>query len=84
MGTIGNGSRRRSYAISSNARETWVKVNLLSKERYFAWLGVTDTGIVRVKRRQPVVVTDDGALTRQLEHERRQVVNFTRIRSFEA
>jgi hypothetical protein len=67
---------------AAEARETWVPVKLLVKENYFKRLGVTDTALIRVKRRRPVVVTDDLALTRQIERERRRVVNFTRLRPF--
>lgn len=63
-----------------SARETWVRVSLLAAEDYFKWLGVADAGIARIRRRRPIVVTDDSRLTRQLERQRALVVNFTHLR----
>ena len=60
-----------------------MRVSLLAAEDYFKWLGVADTGIARIRRRRPIVVTDDSHLTRQLERQRAPVVNFTHLRIWE-
>lgn len=64
------------------SREAWVNAAMLVAQRYFYSLGITDSAIVRIKRRRPVVVTDDGPLARQLETLRLPVVNFTHLRNF--
>lgn len=66
-----------------NARETWVRVSLLAAEDYFKRLGVADTGVARIRRKRPIVVTDDSHLTRQLEKQGALVVNFTHLRVWE-
>lgn len=77
-------TRFKSLFISylENAREAWVPVKLLAGESYFPRLGVADSGAARIKRRRPVVITDDAKFTVQLETQRSPVVNFTWLRDW--
>ncbi|HKY38008.1 MAG TPA: hypothetical protein VJN18_18830 [Polyangiaceae bacterium] len=50
----------------------------------FARLGLTDTAIVRFKRRSPLVITDDLPLALHLERQRLPVVNFNHLRNLAA
>lgn len=50
----------------------------------FARLGLTDTVIVRFKRRRPLVITDDLPLALHLERQRLPVVNFNHLRNLAA
>lgn len=68
-------------AFLLGARETWIPVERLLGESYFFRLGIADSGAARIKRRRPIVVTDDGKLARELEAQRKKVVNFTNLRN---
>jgi hypothetical protein len=50
----------------------------------FSHLGLTDTAIVRFKRRRPLVLTDDLPLALHLERHRLPVVNFNHLRNLVA
>lgn len=67
----------------AKAEERWVRTTELTTSRSFLRLGVADSGMVHIKRRRPVVVTDDSHLSRQLEADGLSVINFTHLRRFD-
>jgi len=64
--------------------ERLVAVREVAVVDVFARLGLTDTAIVRFKRRRPLVVTDDLPLALHLERQRFPVVNFNHLRNLAA
>lgn len=75
--------RRNFVAFIVKAEERWVRTSELTASQSFLRLGVADSGLVHIKRRRPVIVTDDSGLTRQLEIDGMSVVNFTHLRTFQ-
>lgn len=81
-----NGAHQASFKklfveFLESARETWIPAERLVGESYFLHLGIADSGAARIRRRRPVVITDDVLLTVQLEKQGSKVVNFTRLRA---
>lgn len=81
------GSHKKSFmnafgSLMIRSEERWTKTVEICKARHFSRLGVADTGIAIIKRRRPVVITDDSGLFRALGELGHRCINFTHLRNF--